>query len=45
LKDLIVKEMGIQNSFILDERGIEITTMHQDDLIFSSQNLSPNQVN
>jgi len=28
LKDLIVKEMGIQNSFIIDERGIEITTMH-----------------
>jgi hypothetical protein len=38
-KDLIEKEMGIDkvNLVILDEKGVDISTMHNDDIALSDK--------
>jgi hypothetical protein len=33
LKEMIEKELGVRDALILDERGIDITTLHTDDLV------------
>ena len=33
LKEIIEKEMGIRDATILDDKGIDLTTMHNDDLV------------
>ena len=33
LKEIIEKELGVRDALILDERGIDISTLHTDDLV------------
>ena len=33
LKEMIEKELGVRDALILDERGIDISTLHTDDLV------------
>ena len=33
LKEIIEKELGVRDALILDEKGIDISTLHTDDLV------------
>jgi hypothetical protein len=33
LKEIIEKELGVKEALLLDERGIDISTLHTDDLV------------
>jgi hypothetical protein len=33
VKEIIEKELGVKEALILDERGIDISTLHNDDLV------------